>query len=298
MADRPAFGPLGIAVFVAAALAGGCSHSPQPEAQIPAAALRPAPQDTIPHMRFVRFLPASIDEPDHGSLMWVGLRRGSAPGAEPNCSVHMRWLPGVSLAPVSWGPWGGPGGSPCAQVDGTRPGTRSGRVIGDHALHFRPLGNPRFGNAMLQVARGPATAHINATVHGGSDAGAVRVVEQLALRFCERVDRALEYIGAQNHRQKLNGATVWCRRMPNGALVGELAALCDALDGEVVALKDGATVVVHAGGHDVWLDVGLTTAQIGKDTTKLSFPTLQWTNGTYIADLSGLAALLGVRTDR
>jgi hypothetical protein len=130
-------------------------------------------------------------------------------------------------------------------------------------------------------------------VHGGTEAAAVSVAEQLAQEFCERVDRALEYIGAQNHRLKLNGATVWCRQMPGGALVGDVKAFCDALDGEVVASTDGVTVVLHAEGHDVWLDVGLTTAEIGKATTTLSFPTLQWGDESHIADLSGLARLVG-----
>ena len=159
----------------------------------------------------------------------------------------------------------------------------------------RTIRAERFGVASLEVARGPATASIHATVHGGTEAAAVSIAEQLAQEFCERVDRALEYIGAQDHRLKLNGATVLCRQVPGGALVGDVKAFCEALDGEVVALTDGATVVLHAEGHDVWLQVGLSTAQIGKATAMLGFPTLQWGDDSHIADLSGLARLVGAK---
>ncbi len=290
--DRLSLGSLIVVACVAAALAGGCSRGPQPETRIPAAALRPTPQDTLPHMQFARFRQVYIREPGHGSCIWVGLREGSAEGAEPNCNVIMTWAAGICLAPVNWGPLGAPGAIRPAP-DAIEPGTPSGRAIGDHALHFRTPDDPRLGVASLEVARGPATARVHATVHGGTEAAAVSVAEQLAQEFCERVDRALEYIGAQNHRLKLNGATVWCRQVPGGALVGDVKAFCDALDGEVVASTDGVTVVLHAEGHDVWLDVGLTTAEIGKATTTLSFPTLQWGDESHIADLSGLARLVG-----
>lgn len=210
--------------------------------------------------------------------------------------MQLSWRSGTTLRPRDWAAYKASVRSSCQLWNAVRDGTPSGARIGDHALHIvMPSLGTGTGFAHVDVCRGPAVASIRVILDGRPDAAAVRLAEQLAERFCRRVDRVLEYILAKTFTLKAGGEKLECRQVPSGALVGDLGALCDAIDAGIRVEQDGELLVLRLGKKEVRLQVGYETAEVGKAGAKLHFPTLKWSEDGYIADLSGIAVLLGAK---
>ncbi len=280
------------AVAVAAAVLSLCvlqTASAAGARRLPVVALRPSSHDAARELR-LNLLQDWAGPDNDLTVMWgLAPREVGKRGPAPN--VYVTIEAGTTLADADWD----------LRVALWRISSRplvassslpSGRRLADGVWVPRLRATT---DSIIGVARGPACARFVVSAPGRPDGSAARLAEQLAERFCWRVDRALEYILAKTFTLKAGGEKLECRQVPSGALVGDLGALCDAIDAGIRVEQDGEVVLLRLGKKEVRLQVGYETAQVGKAGAKLHFPTLKWSEDGYIADLSGIAILLGAK---
>ena len=269
-------------------------HCPVQEGAIPATALRPVLADFPPTLKLTPDGVAIVrlEVPGHGpvtdaNVEWHGPRTHG--GYPFESEARLRWSAGDSLQPPA-------GHQTLEQLswefqahEPMREGVPSGRNIGDRAV---TRGDPASDHLMIFISRGPAGAEVNVRAHGLTDVRAAQLAEDMADRFCERVDAATAYIQAPEGKARLAWRKLPCKQLSDGTLVAALAAVETALGTTHQTSHLGEIVTLQTAKGALTLATGCTSALLNVAAVTLRFPTLQWGDADYLIDCSTLAQLL------